>query len=270
MGAGEEEDGFTEKVKVSLREVGDQLLRIHQDSTSRVLPVVETTPFTFSLSFEEVLSMDPTELVSAVQHSFEKTRLPENYLVEVMQCADREVAYSYSQSKQEEKTVIPCKGRTLPLGCYTVEVHFAKAEISLWNKPLLKFGSLFLIVLLGVAVVGYPPKKKNVIVTEQDSNFEPIGSFQFYPEQHKLVKAAQEISLSRKECELLALFIARPNEIIRRDELTKKVWEDNGVIVGRSLDTYISKLRKKLSDDSRIKLTNVHGVGYKLEIEASI
>jgi len=44
------------------------------------------------------------------------------------------------------------------------------------------------------------------------------------------------------------------------------VWEDNGVIVGRSLDTYISKLRKKLKDDASIKLINVHGVGYKLEI----
>ena len=66
---------------------------------------------------------------------------------------------------------------------------------------------------------------------------------------------------------MLELFVARPNEIIKRDELTKRVWEDNGVFVGRSLDTYISKLRKKLKGDTSIKLTNVHGVGYKLELE---
>ena len=64
----------------------------------------------------------------------------------------------------------------------------------------------------------------------------------------------------------MAIFVANPNQIIKRDELTKRVWEDNGVIVGRSLDTYISKLRKKLKDDDTIKLINVHGVGYKLEI----
>ena len=52
----------------------------------------------------------------------------------------------------------------------------------------------------------------------------------------------------------------------RTEDLTKKVWEDNGVFVGRSLDTYISKLRKKLQTDESIKLTNVHGVGYKLEL----
>jgi DNA-binding response OmpR family regulator len=72
--------------------------------------------------------------------------------------------------------------------------------------------------------------------------------------------------LSKKECELLVIFVKNPNKIIKREELTKKVWEDNGVIVGRSLDTYISKLRKKLQGDDSIKLTNIHGVGYKLEV----
>jgi DNA-binding response OmpR family regulator len=80
------------------------------------------------------------------------------------------------------------------------------------------------------------------------------------------VKEAVVISLSKKECELLTIFIANPNQIIKRDELTKKVWEDKGVFVGRSLDTYISRLRKKLKEDDSITLTNVHGVGYKLEI----
>jgi DNA-binding winged helix-turn-helix (wHTH) protein len=61
--------------------------------------------------------------------------------------------------------------------------------------------------------------------------------------------------------------VAHPNQIIKRDELTKKVWEDNGVFVGRSLDTYISKLRKILKDDDSIRITNVHGVGYKLEVD---
>ena len=113
---------------------------------------------------------------------------------------------------------------------------------------------------------------KRKVHSEQKTNtleYERLGSFRFYPDQNKLVKEAEEINLSKKECELLSIFIMRPNEIIKRDELTKRVWEDNGVIVGRSLDTYISKLRKKLKDDTNIKLTNVHGVGYKLEVNAS-
>ncbi|WP_439130159.1 helix-turn-helix domain-containing protein [Polaribacter sp.] len=61
--------------------------------------------------------------------------------------------------------------------------------------------------------------------------------------------------------------IAHKNYVVKSKELTKKVWEDNGVFVGRSLDTYISKLRKKLQDDEAIKLINIHGIGYKLEIK---
>ena len=69
------------------------------------------------------------------------------------------------------------------------------------------------------------------------------------------------------ECELLTIFIAEPNQIIKREELTKKVWEDKGVFVGRSLDTYVSKLRNKLKEDTSVRLINIHGVGYKLEID---
>lgn len=56
------------------------------------------------------------------------------------------------------------------------------------------------------------------------------------------------------------------NTVVKRDELVKRVWEDQGVFVGRSLDTYISKLRKKLQEDDSIKITNIHGIGYKLEV----
>ena len=114
-------------------------------------------------------------------------------------------------------------------------------------------------------------KKKNVsfeiesILTSEQKKHQ-LGHFSFYPEQNKLVKASEEISLSKKECELLAIFVMHPNQIVTRDDLTKQVWEDHGVFVGRSLDTYISKLRKILKTDDSLKLTNVHGVGYKLEV----
>ena len=104
-------------------------------------------------------------------------------------------------------------------------------------------------------------KKKEIIVPMEGSKEQTkVGSFQFYPEQNKLIKQATEISLSKKECELLSIFVANPNQIVKRDELTKKVWEDHGVFVGRSLDTYVSKLRKKLSEDASIKITNIHGL----------
>ena len=70
-----------------------------------------------------------------------------------------------------------------------------------------------------------------------------------------------------KEAKLLSIFATRQNDLISREELLKKVWEDDGVFTGRSLDMFISKLRKKLKNDPCVQITNVHGKGYKLEIK---
>jgi DNA-binding winged helix-turn-helix (wHTH) protein len=260
----ERNEEFSEAVKVSLRDVGHQLLLANQDSTSLVLPVVMLDKSKYKLSFEQHLSIEPSSLVALVKSSFQKSDLPQFYLVEVIQCEDEEVAYSYEVKLSLENDIIPCRGRNLPNTCYIINVRFTNTPKAITSNSVFLY-LLALGVLLFLAFVFYKRKNKGIL-GNNDENYASIGSFQFYPEQNKLVKAAIEINLSKKECELLAIFIAKPNQIIKRDELTKKVWEDNGVFVGRSLDTYISKLRKKLSEDDTIKLTNVHGVGYKLEV----
>jgi len=258
------EEEFTENVKVSLRDVGHQLLLSNQDSTSLVLPVVALDNSNYKLSFQNQLSFEPGNLVAIVKSSFKKASLPKNYLVEVINCTDNEVAYSYQVKNAEEKSIIPCAGRFLPENCYMIEVKFTDRKTSIYSYTTL----LYILVFNCLALLFFYKKRKQTkTVKDNDATFASIGSFKFYAEQNKLVKAAVEISLSKKECELLEIFVANPNQIIKRDELMKKVWEDNGVFVGRSLDTYISKLRKKLKDDDSIKLTNVHGVGYKLEMD---
>jgi len=255
---------FSEKVKISLRDVGNKLLLSEKDSTSLILPVKEVSKSKYELSFQSQLSFEPNTLVSIVETSFIKAKLPEAYRVEVIQCADGEVGYSYQMTKTEENTIIPCAGRLLPKNCYTIQVGFTEIETSSFN--ISTFIYIFLFIILILMEVFFFKKNQPEKPKEHFETYKSIGSFHFYPTQNKLVKQATEISLSKKECELLQIFIASPNQIVTRDELTKKVWEDNGVIVGRSLDTYISKLRKKLKDDESIKLTNIHGVGYKLEI----
>lgn len=258
-------ENFSQRVKVSLRNVGHQLLLSNADTTSLVLPVQQLSESTFKLSFQKKLKIEPDGLVTLVNRSFKKSSFPSNYILEVKNCDDEEVVYSYEMQKKEEKAIIPCKGRVLPTNCYFIEVQFLKISTSN-NNQFIFYGLLFLIAVL-VGVV-YQKKRKNKTATTNNlTNVVNLGIFEFYPEQNKLVKQAVEISLSKKECELLEILISKPNEIIKREELTKRVWEDNGVVVGRSLDTYISKLRKKLKDDTSIKITNIHGVGYKLEID---
>lgn len=263
----EENIDFSERVKINLRAVGNQLLLVNKDSTSLILPITEIDDFKFQLSFENQLFIEPNTLVESLKKVFEKEGFSENYRVEVVQFLSKEVAYSYEINAETEKTIIPCAGRFLPKNKYLIQVKFLDKTSSSFNYSILF--CIFIPLLLGVFYWKNLDKKKpKSLIVNNDLNATILGRFQFYPEQNKLVKEAIEINLSKKECELLEIFVANPNQIIKREELTKKVWEDNGVFVGRSLDTYISKLRKKLKDDENIKLTNAHGVGYKLELNS--
>ena len=94
-----------------------------------------------------------------------------------------------------------------------------------------------------------------------------IGKFELYYRKHLLKFGNEEIQLSQKENKLLALFASQQNEILERDHLLKEIWEDEGVFVGRSLDMFVSKLRKKLIQDPNIQLKNVRGRGYVLQVK---
>lgn len=252
----------SEITKISLRNTGHELLLSHKDSTSRVLPVLEIEPsIKYQISFEKELAFEPSNLVSIIDNNFLKAELPKKYIVEVIDCSINEVAYSYEMKYNKQKAIIPCAGRTLPKGCYKIEVQFLKSsKISL---------PLYLLVFATIAIaliILFKRKKTSAIKSKNEDTFIRLGKFKFYSRESKLSIANEEIHLSKKECELLEIFTTHLNEVIKRDTLTKRIWEDNGVIVGRSLDTYVSKLRKKLNRDTSIKITNVHGVGYKLEV----
>jgi DNA-binding response OmpR family regulator len=90
----------------------------------------------------------------------------------------------------------------------------------------------------------------------------------FDSESRKLVINGKTIDLTVTETRVLLIFALSPNETIERSRLQKEIWEDEGVIVGRSLDMFISKLRKKLEPDPTIKIAVIRGKGYKLEINS--
>ena len=63
---------------------------------------------------------------------------------------------------------------------------------------------------------------------------------------------------------MLTFLLARPNMVVRRDELLRALWGDNDYFMGRSLDVFISRLRKRLADDPAVRIASVHGVGFRL------
>ncbi|WP_217604455.1 winged helix-turn-helix domain-containing protein [Chitinophaga sp. GbtcB8] len=95
-----------------------------------------------------------------------------------------------------------------------------------------------------------------------------LGSMSFDTEARKLMINGNTIELTRTETRVLRIFALSPNKAIDRSQLQKEIWEDVGVIVGRCLAMFISKLRKKLEFDPNIKIVVIRGKGYKLEISS--
>ena len=98
----------------------------------------------------------------------------------------------------------------------------------------------------------------------KESSVYKIGRFQFDTQKQLLSIDGQQTKLTTKESELLGLLCAHANEILQRDFALKTIWIDDNYFNARSMDVYITKLRKHLKDDESIEIINIHGKGYKL------
>jgi DNA-binding response OmpR family regulator len=78
--------------------------------------------------------------------------------------------------------------------------------------------------------------------------------------------AGTEQNLTYREAKLLRLLVQHANRVLERDAILKAVWEDEGIIVGRSVDVFVSRLRKLVQADPTVRIVAVHGVGYRLEV----
>ncbi len=91
-----------------------------------------------------------------------------------------------------------------------------------------------------------------------------IGKFTFDTQKQILSIGDKQTKLTTKESELLSLLCSHANEILQRDFALKTIWIDDNYFNARSMDVYITKLRKHLKEDESIEIINIHGKGYKL------
>ena len=98
----------------------------------------------------------------------------------------------------------------------------------------------------------------------KESSVYHIGRFTFDTQKQLLSIGDKQTKLTTKENELLALLCSHANEILQRDFALKTIWIDDNYFNARSMDVYITKLRKHLKDDDQIEIINIHGKGYKL------
>ena len=135
-----------------------------------------------------------------------------------------------------------------------------------YSGILVLLGAILLIWLFGKNLKPVPGQNQNyAIIKEPVPELAVLGSFLFNVKGQRLLLGSEAISLTDKECKVLELLHKNFGELIPRETLMQEVWINEGVFTGRSLDMFVSKLRKKLSHDPELRITNVHGKGYKLE-----
>ena len=327
------------QVNLIIRQIGHRLLLQAGDSTSRVLPVIETKKGTFLLKFENEFVFNHDSLMLMSQGLLPKVQFPSGYAVTVHDCRKGGIVYGF-QLNNTSPDILACSGRSQPAGCYTIEFTFPdfyekveqkKADIDeptgsvkvdpkevnpkleelkttafSYNidqrteklksvkvdpqevNPKLKelktttfdyslinvvyggmvlLGVILLIGRFGKILKPVPVQNQNhAIIKESVPELPALGKFLFNVKDQRLLLGSEVISLTDKECKVLELLHKNFGELIPRETLMQEVWINEGVITGRSLDMFVSKLRKKLSGDPDLRITNIHGKGYRLEI----
>ena len=252
--------------EILLRRIGHEILLQSGDSTSRVLPVKKIAGNEYQISFENAFTFQPESLVNTTQRLLAKDPLASDYVVNVLNCANASVAYGYAISKNKKDDIVACKGRRQPIACYMINIKFKPTGIITAKNGYL-LGSLTVLAFVGFIFLR-SVKPRKALPESQPAGIFTLGSMSFDAETRKLMINGKTIDLTRTETRVLRIFALSPNEAIERSRLQKEIWEDEGVIVGRSLDMFISKLRKKLEFDPNIKIVVIRGKGYKLEISS--
>jgi hypothetical protein len=257
-----------EKINLALRRTAHHLLAEAGDSTVRIPPVQQTGQETWLVRFERPFDYD--RLPVLLQASFDLHDIRETYDVAVLRCADGELQLGYNAQDYASDSTVPCGGRDVEAGCYNLQVTFATVPPQ--NDPLLP-GMLGLFLLGGLLVVAVWVWKKRRPVPPSDPEtaavetpWLPFGNSRLDVANQVLLCGAVRHELTYREAKLLHLFAGSPNQLLERGHILQQVWADEGVLVGRSVDVFVSRLRKLLRDDPSVRIVAVHGVGYRLEV----
>ena len=246
------------ELEVVLRQIGHRVLDSSGDSTSRVLAIELKNENTYVISFDKPIYITSDSLYIIMCYELGRVGIGD-FITELKGCNTENVVLSFLYS-QSLDSITPCGGRNIPKGCYTIEITMLKKENHLWLAWI-----LIPLILIPLLYIYYRKTKKRS--SETITKLLPLGTYRFDIQNRELLHIAHKESLTEKEAKLLSILLAGINEIQNRDYFMNEIWTDSGImVVPKNLDVLVSKLRKKLSLDENIKITNVHGVGYKLEV----
>lgn len=253
-------------VNLAMRRTVDLLLKDAGDSVSQIPPVVQSAAGTWRVRVEQ--PFDYSLLPEALQASFDMYRIEASYEVALRKCLDDNIALGYHKLDLQSGSSIPCQDRAAASDCYVVEVVFSdKDEGFLYmNRGGWAMGAILVFFLgwLLVRLLRQGRKEDKV-----GSGVIVLGNSTLDLTSQILNSGGKQYTLTFREAKLLHVFVVNIDQVVERGQLLQSVWGDEGVQVSRSLDVFVSRLRKKLSNDDSISIVAVHGIGYRLQRSTS-
>jgi hypothetical protein len=281
---GQERD--TDRDIIAMRMIGHQIMLWEGNSTDAIPPIVIEDPASYRINFSSEFQFEPQKLVAFIANVMQDYKVAENYRVQVRECEKDSIIYSYQIGGKDSLDIIPCLGRVQERSCYYLIVKILNSESDLlvarWSEmnssPMPSESNTkpyVIAILTGLAFLGLwylrqSMKVKEGVILNEDATIgavKKLGQTQFNRLNFSLSYNEQKTELSAKESDLLEFLAKHLNERVEKDKILKAVWGDDGDYVGRTLDVFISKLRKKLAVDKSIRIVNIRGIGYQLVVE---
>lgn len=257
----------SERINLALRQTGDRLLDLAGDHTSAIPPVRQLDEHTWLLRLERSFEYD--SLPPILRTALQRHQVSGDYNVSVLRCVDQTLMLGYTSKVYEEDRQVACSGRDVTTTCLNIQLRFlepASQATWSWKTPLLILSSIF----ITVALMAFFYRQKKPVAPETLADETPLlrfGQSSLHPQNQQLLVRGQEKKLTFRETKLLHYLVEHANQVLDREQILAAVWQDEGVLVGRSLDVFVSRLRKLLQDDASINIASVHSVGYRFETE---
>jgi hypothetical protein len=265
-----------EKVNLALRRTADKLLRLSGDSTSRIPAVEQKNAFTWRVLLQQPFSYD--RLPALLQESLDLYNIRTPYEVKVRRYGDETIDLGYHKVDFSDGKEVPCQSREMDETGHYIEISFlqseavvstpAQAQTSWW---LTWKGWLVIAVSTGIIAFWFFKRKKSPeadpihLPKSKETEWLEFGNSRLDVAGQILNCSGTKQSLTFRETKLLKLFASSPDQLLERDFILQQVWADEGIMVGRSVDVFVSRLRKKLAPDTSVGIVAVHGVGYRME-----
>lgn len=257
---------LSENINLALRRTADGLLRASGDSTSYIPAVEQMSEGIWRVKLGNDFRYE--QLPFILQSSLDLYGIDQTYQVRIRNCEDSEIELGYHQQDFLNNNQVPCQGRELPKACRYIEINFLDTNASPptgTNKLAWVFFAFF--GLMGLWFYKHHKTARESRSAIKEAEWLDFGNSKLDAENQILICGSHRESLTFRETKLLKLMANKPNQLLERDYILREVWADEGILVGRSLDVFVSRLRKKLAVDTSVSIVSVHGIGYRLEIK---